>query len=209
MNSNDIANLANIIMGIAVIFVWITVLLMILIGAIFGKIYKRNFFKAVKEIIDVKEFNSDICLDGIKNSYDVYRSHRFGFASIGIIPICQEMSSNLRCGKWLDSIKCKPNNVLANRLDEIIKRLQYEKNFDDEKANEIIDELKGKVETEDLMKVKQRLTFLEAYHKGVLSVKNTENEDLKDKMKRKTLFATISGIIGIFGSIASIITFIQ
>ncbi|WP_104804881.1 hypothetical protein [Blautia marasmi] len=204
---NNVGNIANIIFGSALLFVWGTGIVIILVGIILGKMYERSFFHAVKECISVKEIDLQKCVESIRNYYAVYRNHRFGFAGKKIVHICQELSLDIRRGVRLDSLEYKSKDEWADRLDEIIKQFQYEEHFSDEKANEIVDELNSKISTEMLNKIKQKLIFLEAFHKGVISVKDVEIQELKDKLKRKQWISWVSGIIGLIGSIASIISF--
>lgn len=174
------------------------------------KYIKGRFFKATREVVAAKDFEVHRCTASIKNIYEVYRNHRFGFASKKITSLCQELSSDIRRGRGLDSIQCMSKDEWSDRVDEVIKQLQYEENFDDEKANEIIVELNGNIKAEIIESVKQKLVYLEAYHKGVISVKDAEIQELKNKMKKKQWIVWISGIIGVIGSFASIISlFIQ
>ncbi len=203
---NDITAISNFLMAVAIIFIWSSGIVLIIIGFILGKIYEARFYMVVKENLAVKKFEINKCTESIRNGYEVYRRHRFGFANKKIIQICQEFATNLRIGKSLDSIKSQYKDEWADRLEKVIKQLEYEESFDDEKANEIISELNGKVDCDSIRKIKQRLIFLEAYHKGIISVKDIEILDLKEKMQRKKWISWISGIIGIVGSLASIIS---
>lgn len=193
-------------MAIAIILIWLSVIIIMFIGAISGYIYEKRFYIVVRNLLSTKSFNLNNCVNSIRNNYEVYRRHRFGFANKKIIPICQDCASNLRLGIGLDSVKGQYKYEAANRLEEIIKQLQYEEQFDDEKANEIIEQLDGKISNEIIGQVKQKLVFLEAYHKGILSVKNLEILELKDKIKRRSWITWITGTIGIVGSVASIIS---
>lgn len=94
-------------------------------------------------------------------------------------------------------------------MEKVIKKFQYEENFDDEKANEIISELNGKISNVSIGKIKQKLIFLEAYHKGVISVKNGEIRELKEKSQRKQWLTWISAIIGIVGNFATIFSWLK
>lgn len=201
---DDVIAFSNILMAIVIIIIWLTVVVMFVIGVILGKIYEKRFFLVVKENLVVKNFELNKCAESIRNAYEVYRRHRFGFSNKKIVSICQEFASNLRIGKGLDSIDNKHKDEWADRLDEVIKRLQYEEHFDDEKANEIIIELDEKISNDSISRIKQKLTFLEAYHKGIISVKNAEIQELKEKIQRKQWITWVSAIIGIVGSLASI-----
>lgn len=203
---SNVGNIANIIIGSAVIFVWGTVVVLLLVGFILGKVYERRFFHGVKECISVKKIDLQKCAESIRNYYAVYRNHRFGFNGKKITQICQELSLDIRRGVRLDSIEYKSKDEWADRLDEIIKQFQYEEHFNDEKANEIVDELNGKIAIEFINKIKQKLIFLEAYHKGIISVKDVEIQELRDKLKRKQWINWVSGIIGIVGSLVTIIS---
>ena len=207
MGNSSIFNIYSNLIGVAIILIWITAWLMIIIGLILGKVYEKNFYIVVREILYDSNLNLEKCTNGIRNGYDVYRRHRFGFSSKKIIPICQEVASGLRRGVNLNGIQRNYKDDLADKLEEVIKQLQHEENFDDEKANEIIAELNEKIDSNTLGNIKQKLIFLEAYHKGMISVKNVEMEELKDKIQKKKWITWISGIIGIVGSIASIISF--
>lgn len=203
---NDIMAISNFLMAVAIILIWTSAIVMIIIGIILGKIYEARFYIVVKENLAVKKFEINKCTESIRNGYEVYRRHRFGFSNKKIVQICQEFASNLRIGKSLDSIKSQNKDEWADRLDRVIKQLKYEESFDDEKANEIISELNGKVDCDSIGQIRQKLIFLEAYHKGVISVKDIEILELKEKMQRKKWISWISGIIGIVGSLASIIS---
>lgn len=203
---DKISAISNALIGIAIIFVWSSFLFLIITGLILGKIYEAKFYIVVKENVSVKIFDLNKCTDSIRNGYEVYSRHRFGFSNKKIVQICQEFASNLRIGKSLNNIESQSKDEWADRLDRVIKQLKYEESFDDEKANEIISELNGKVDSNSIGQIKQKLIFLEAYHKGVLSVKDIEILELKEKMERKKWFSWISGIIGIIGGLASIIS---
>lgn len=197
----------NVLIAIAIIFVWTSVMIMIGIGYILSKIYEREFFIVVKENLSVKNFNLCKCTESIRNAYEVYRRHRFGFANKKIVFICQEFTTNLRIGKKIDDAEKCNKGKLADRLEEVIKQLQYEEQFDDEKANEIVSILEGKIVNGVIDQVKQKLIFLEAYHKGIISVKNAEIHDLKEKIQKRKWLTWISSAIGIIGSLASILSF--
>lgn len=206
---NELSAISNVLMSVAIILVWLFVIVMIIAGFILAKIYERKFFMVVKENLAAQNFNLRKCTESIRNAYEVYRRHRFGFNNKKIVFICQECSSDIRIGKKLDPADLLCKDEWADRLDEIIKQLQYEEQFDDEKANEIVSILlKGKRGNEVIEQVKQKLIFLEAYHKGVISVKNAEIQDLKEKMQKKQWITLLSGAIGIIGSLASILSFV-
>ena len=202
-----IISISNVLIAIAIIFVWTFVIIMIGIGYILSKIYEREFFIVVKENLAVKNFNLCKCTESIRNAYEVYRRHRFGFTNKKIVFICQEFTTNLRIGKKFDDAEKCNKGKLADRLEEVIKQLQYEEQFDDEKANEIVSILEGKIVNGVIDQVKQKLIFLEAYHKGIISVKNAEIHDLKEKMQKRKWLTCISSAIGIIGSLASILSF--
>lgn len=206
MNSvNDVIIFGN-LLGLAVIVIWLSGFLVIFIGLLLSRVYEKRFYNSVIEILASKNYSLETNIDSIKNEYEVYRRHRFGFAGKSIVSICQESASSLRRGIKLDSIQCNQKDEWANGLEKIIKQLKYEQQFDDEKANEIINELYDKIDDKSIEKVKQRLVFLEAYHKGVLSVKNLELQDLKEKMNRKQWISWVSGIVGVIGGLISIIS---
>jgi hypothetical protein len=203
---DNIVDISNLLLTIVLIFVWGTLAIFVVIGSILAKMYENRFFSAVKAVLNASEFDLGKAIDSIKNSYAVYRAHRFGFANKKIIAICQELSMNLRNAKGLDSVKFAYKDLWAGRLDDVIKQLQYEEAFDDEKANEIVAEVKGSVSNDIVEKVRRKLVFLEAYHKGVVSVKNAEIQELKDKESRDKLSKGIVGTLGVVGSVASIIS---
>lgn len=205
---NELSAISNVLMSVAIILVWLFVIVMIIAGFILAKIYERKFFVVVKENLATKNFNLRKCTESIRNAYEVYRRHRFGFNNKKIVFICQECSSDIRIGKKLDSADLLCKDEWADRLDKIIKQLQYEEQFDDEKANEIVSILEGERGNEVIEQVKQKLIFLEAYHKGVISVKDAEIQDLKEKMQKKQWITLVSGAIGIIGSLASILSFV-
>lgn len=198
--------LFNNLMALVLLVVWFSIMLMMIIGLSLGKIYEKRFYIAVSKLLSGKSYKLDDCVNSVKNNYEVYRRHRFGFANKKIVPICQEFASKLRIGIGLDSIQNLYNNEMADRLEEVIKQLQYEEHFDDEKANEIIEDLNGKINNEIVEQVKQKLVFLEAYHKGIVSVKDLEISELKYKIQKKNWATWITGIIGVTGSVASIIS---
>ncbi len=204
---NNITSISNALMAIAIIIIWVSAMLFILIGLILGKIYERRFYIVVIDILDNSNFSLEKCTNSIRYGYDVYRRHRFGFSCKKIIPICQDFASSLRRGVSLDRIQYLSRDKWAEKLEEVIKQLQQEENFDDEKANEIINELNGKIDNKNLEKIKQKLIFLEAYHKGVISVKDAEIVELQYKIQKKRWITWISGIIGIVGSLVSIGSF--
>lgn len=201
----EIVAISNALTAVVVIFAWLSAIVLFIIGLILGKIYETRFYKVVKENLSIKKFEINKCTESIRNGYEVYRRHRFGFSNKKIVQICQEFASNLRIGKSLNSIESQNKDEWADRLDRVIKQLKYEENFDDEKANEIISELNGKIDKNSIGQVKQKLIFLEAYHKGVISVKDIEILELKEKMQRKKWISWATGIIGIVGSLASVI----
>lgn len=203
---DNIVGITNLLLAIILMLIWVTLLIFVAVGSILAKIYENRFFAAVKAVLDVSKFDLGKAIDSIKNSYAVYRAHRFGFASKKVIAICQELGMDLRNGKGLDSVKSTYKDLWASRLDDVIKQLQYEEAFDDEKANEIVTELKGSVRDDIIEEVRRKLVFLEAYHKGVISVKNVEIQELKDKASRDKLGKWIVGTLGVVGSVASIIS---
>lgn len=172
-----------------------------------GKKYERSFFLVVKENVSAKKIDLSKCTESIRNGYEVYRRHRFGFKNKNIVFICQEFASSIRIGKKLDSQEYIHRAEWADNLEKVIKQLQYEEQFDDEKANEIITLLDEKTDRGIIERVKQKLIFLEAYHKGVISVKDAELRDLREKTQKKRLFTWLSGGIGIIGSLVSILSF--
>lgn len=204
MEINNITTIWNNITTIAVFIIWITGIALILFAFFMGKIYEKRFFKAVSETLKGKKFDVNECTISVRNIYEEYRWNRFGFTPKKIILICQELAADLRRGKGMDSLNYKQKDEWASRLDKVIIQLQYEESFDDEKANEIISELDSKVDSQVIANIRQKLIFLEAYHKGVIHTKNAELEELKYKMRRKQWITWISGIIGVVGSIASI-----
>ena len=208
----DMDNMVVIVEGLlaaALILVWGSIAAFILVGCILAKIYEVKFFSAAKLVLKNSKFDLDKCVDSIRNSYDVYRRHRFGFNNKGIIAICQELAVNLRNGKGLDSVGYMVKDVWADKLDKIIKQLQYEEAFDDEKANEIVKELDGNINNSIIENVRRKLAYLEEYHKGIISVKNMEIQELKYKESKDKWIKYITSAIGVIGSIASIISLVS
>ncbi len=205
---DKIASISNILVAVAMLVVWISFLIIMLFGFILGRIYKKKFFSVVKETVKVKEFKLEKCVASIRNGYSSYRRHRIGFTSPKIVFICQDFASDIRRGKTFDIIEYKSKDLWADRLEEAIERIKDEEAFNDEKANSIIDLLNKKVDDTITQKVKQNLVFLEAYHKGIISVKDTEIQELKSKIQRKQWIVRISSGFGIIGSLVSIISFI-
>lgn len=167
---------------------------------------KRKFYAAVCEIVYAKPFVLEKCTESIKNSYDVYRRKRLITVSEPIIDICQEFAMDMRNGRRLDSFKINCKSELADRVEYVIEQIREEEQFDDEKAREIIAELNGNIANETLEKIKRKLTFLEAYHKGVISVKDAEIRNIEAKMKTKKWISWATGTLGVIGSIASIVS---
>lgn len=206
MEYNSIFALSNIILGVAVLVIWISFLMILVICLTLSKIYENHFFVEVKELLKKERLDINQVTRSVRNCYEVYRRHRFGFSNKKIVVLCQTVSSDIRRGKNLDYFECQERDILANNMDKIIERLQYEEAFNDEKANDLIKELDGVVKADLLNSVKQKLIFLEAYHKGVIDTKEVEIIDLKDKMKKQRWITGVSGAIGIIGSFASIIS---
>lgn len=196
------------LLAAVLILVWSSLIIFIWVGSILAKIYENHFFSAVQSVLESQKFDLSKCMDSVRNNYDVYRRHRFGFTNKKIIEMCQELALNLRNGKGLDSAKYVHKDLWADRLDRIIKQLQYEEAFDDEKANEIVEELKGNTNDNIIESVRRKLVYLQAYHKGVISVKNIEIQELKYKASKDKWIKWITGTLGVIGSIASIVSLI-
>lgn len=181
-------------------------ILAFLICFIYENMQKRKFYTAVREKVYANPFVLEECAESIKNSYDVYRRNRLITISEPIIDVCQEFAVDMRNGKRLNSFQYNRKTELADRMERIIEQIKEEEQFDDEKAREIIMELTGNIPNDTLENVKRKLTFLEAYHKGVINIKDAEIKDIKAKMKTKRWISWVTGTLGVVGSVASIVS---
>lgn len=204
MNIEYMGNVGKFVMGVAILFIWTTGVFIIVVGCVLSKIYENRFFGAVLEVLKNSKTTLEEKVNSVKYIYGSYTRHRFGFINKKIIPLCEDLTLRLRNGKGLDSLDYKMKDEWAQRLESIIERLESEEKYTDERANEIVEILQEKVDSNILGTIQQKLTFLEAYHKGVLDSKTLEIETLKEKMNRKHWITVIGGILAVFGSIASI-----
>ena len=186
--------------------IWCILILFLLMRVIFELIERRKFYFSVIETVKQKSFEVSKCTESIRNSYDVYRRCSFIWESQPIIDICQDFAVDIRNGKKLERFQIQSKSELANRLEKIIAQIREEEQFDDEKARELIEEIGCEVSSETLESVKRKLVFLEAYHKGIIGVKNAEIKNIKAKMETKKWISWVTGTLGVIGSIASIIS---
>lgn len=186
--------------------VWCILILFLLIRAAYELVERRKFYFTVIEIVKQKSFEIYKCTESIKNSYDVYRRCSLIWESQPLVNICQDFSVDIRMGKKLERFQIQSKSELADRLECVITQIKEEEQFDDEKARELIDEISNEVSSGTLELVKQKLIFLEAYHKGIIGVKDAEIKLIKAKMETKKWVSWITGTLGVIGSIASIIS---
>lgn len=199
----------NVIMSWIILIIVVGWFLLAFLGVVIFTneiIQKRRFYNAVRETVYAEPFILKQCTESIKNSYEVYRRYYYFTPCEPIINICQEFAVNIRLGKALDCYQLNHKNELADRVEFVINQLREEQQFDDEKASEIVMELSGIISSETLEEIKRKLTFLEAYHKGVISVKNAEINEIRNRMKTKKWISLITGALGVIGSIASVVS---
>ena len=109
----------------------------------------------------------------------------------------------------MDSLKYPIKDEYADRVNQVIGKLKKEESFNDEKAKEIVSELNGKIDNISLENIRIKLTFLEAYHQGIVNVKDAEIKKIRNEMIRKKWISIVTGALGVVGSIASIISYFE
>lgn len=201
MDIDKLGIYADLILGGAVIFVWGTVCLILLVRWIFSVRASRSFFKAASQSIRLAS-NLDEARKSIQNEFEVYRYRRFGYKNKTIIELCQELCSKLKICATTES------NKDVKVLEKVITLLKDEYRFDDEKMNETVQEIEKKAGLEEARQVKEYLMRLNAYHEGIIYEKDRCFKDAQERLTRKRWISNIGYIIGIVGSIASICSWI-
>ena len=171
------------LLAIGIIILWVFLVVLILSMWIGSKYRKHKFEK-----------NEDI-LDEIRNDFEVYRRYGFGFKNNTIIELCQELEQK---------IKLEGNLELVSKLNKVITSFKDEYKFDDEKMNEVIDNVRKKSGKDDARQIREYLIRLNAYNDGILYEKDRHLIDIQDKLTRRKWFNVICGIVGFVGSVASI-----
>lgn len=185
--------------GVAMLLIWITLIVTILIMWIGSKIENKRFFKAAQRSLDFKSV--DEARNGIENDFEVYRNRRFGFKSRTIVELCQEFERKLKLQE--DDINGKNRDYIC-KLESVISILKDEYKFDDEKMNELIENVQSNSGIEDARILREYLIRLNAYNEGILFEKERTFKDLQEKQKTKKWVSILGYIIGFIGSIASL-----
>lgn len=181
------------LLAIGVILLWVFLIVLFLSMWIGSKYTKQKFFKAARKSLEFEK-NEDI-LSEIRNDFEVYRKHMFGFKNSSIIGLCQELEQK---------IKLEGDLVVVSKLNKIITSFKDEYKFDDEKMNEVIENVRNKSGKGDARKIREYLIRLNAYTDGILYEKDRHLIDIQDKLTRRKWVSVICGIVGFVGSIASI-----
>lgn len=188
----ELSGYATLIVGIAMILMWLLIVAVIFFGWIFSKRATDRFFKvAIKSLmLD----SVDKSLISLRNDFELYRNYRYGFSSKTIVLLCQELQAKM---------KLENNEQYIEKLDEIIAILKDETRFDDEKKNEIVDNV-NKVSVKEARLLREYFIRLDAYNLGRLFEKDRNFEDMKVKLTRKKWVSIFGYILGVVGSVASI-----
>lgn len=181
------------LLAIGIILLWGFLVILFLSMWIGSKYTKNKFFKAARKSLEFEKIE-DI-LSEIRNDFEVYRRYRFGFKNNTIIELCQELEQK---------IKLEGNLEIVSKLNKVINSFKDEYKFDDEKMNEVIDNVGKKSGKDDARKIREYLIRLNAYTDGILYEKDRHLIDIQDKLTRRKWFSLICGIVGFVGSIASI-----
>lgn len=193
----ELSMYVNLILAIGVVLIWATVIIMILVMWIGSKVEHERFFRAARRSLEAS--NIDEVRNGIKNDFEVYRNHRFGFKWKNIVEMCQELGRKMK----LEG-KDQLNESQLRKLEEIITILQDEYKVDDEKMNEVINNIQKKSGVEDARKLREYLLRVSAYHAGIIYEKDRCFKDMQGKLTKKKWASNLGYILGIIGSIASI-----
>lgn len=186
---------SNFILAFSIFLMWITLVSLVVVMWI-GSIKSRNkFFRSAKKSLMLDDI--DASKKGITNDFEVYRNHRFGFKSKTVIELCQELEQQL---------KEKEDLKLVLKLGKIIDSFRDEYRFDDEKMNEIIDNVKNKSSIEESRKLREYIIRLVEFNRGIVYEKDRRLKDIEEKAARRKWINTIVGVIGVVGSIASIVS---
>lgn len=187
----------NFVTWIAVVLIWTTIILTLLITWIGSKIENERFFKSAMRSLDFSSI--DEVRKGISNDFEVYRNHRFGFKSKTIIELCQELERKIKLQE-----KDVSQNENIRKLESVISILKDEYKFDDEKMNQIITNVQNKADVEEARKLREYLIGLNAYHDGIIYEKDRYFKDFQEKSTRKKWGSNLGYAIGIIGSLSSI-----
>lgn len=196
-NTNDIISilvLTVIVLIIAFWFIWF------LATIILNLISTHHFYVAAYRSLDGK--NVDKRTQSIRNDYEVYCRRRYGAGWKDIISLCQELASKLKSKKTFQGYTIAKYSI--EELEEVIEVLKEDNIFNDEKMNNVVDEISRKTNEEYARTVREYIIRLRAYCQGQLFEKESEKRYYIDRMERKKWFNRFCSIIGIVGSIASI-----
>lgn len=184
---------AYFIMAVGIILLWATLAIMFMSMWISSRIESKKFFDAAQ--VSLKLTGLDESAKSITNDFEVYRNHRFGFKSKTIIELCQEFEHKL---------KLKKDEKYISKLEDIISLFKDEYRFDDEKMNDVINNVRDKSGKEDARTIREYLIRVNAFNNGIVYEKDRYLKDIQEKMERRKWFNRLCGAFGIIGSIASI-----
>lgn len=193
---DEILRYSNFLLSVGVILLWITLVIVLLCAWIGSKIEHERFFRAARRSLEATDL--EVVRNGIKNDFEVYRSHRFGFKGKTIVEMCQELGRKIKLQEYPLPEKC------LRRLEEVIIIFQDEYKIDDEKMNMVIANVQEKSGIEDARSLREYLLRVNAYHAGILFEKDRHFEEMKEKLVRKKWVSNLGYILGIIGSLASI-----
>lgn len=181
------------LLAVGVILLWLFLVVLLLIMWIGSKYAKEKFFKVARKSLEYEK-NEDM-LREIRTDFEVYRRYEFIFKKNTIIELCQELEQKIKLEGDLETVR---------KLNKAITAFQDEYKFDDEKMNEVIDNVRKKSGNEDARKIREYLIGLNAYNDGILSEKDRYITDIKEKLTLRKWFNVICGIVGLVGSVSSI-----
>lgn len=191
-----------ILVCLVIILVYLFLVVFLFITMILSCRSTHLFFISAYKSIDIEDVDKRV--QSIRNEYEVYRKRRFGAGWKDIISLCQELSSKLKSSKEDCFRGWRIPSYYIMYLEEVIEILKEDYNFEDEKINQMINEIETKADKDCAKKVKEYIIRLQAYCQGQLFEKESEKQHYLAKMERKKWFNRLCGIIGIIGSIASI-----
>ncbi len=198
----NISDIVSILVLVTALLVIVFLLIFLLLTFILSFRSTHLFYVAAYQSLGRK--NVDQRVRSVRNEYEVYRKRRFGAGWKDIVSLCQELASKLKSSK--DGVfrgsGIAPNYI--ENLEEVIKVLKDDYNFEDEKMNKVINEINYKTNEEYARTVREYIIRLQAYCQGQLFEKDREKQNYIDKMERKKWLNRFCGILGIVGSIASI-----
>lgn len=183
----------NFILAIGVILVWCVAITVMLVSWIESKSEKNKFFKAAEK--SLKFTGIDESVKGITNDFEVYKNHRFGFKSETVIELCQELEQKL---------KLQGDSEYIQKLENVISLFKDEYRFNDEKMNDVINNIRDKAGAEDARVTREYLIRINAFNNGIIYEKDRYLKDIQEKMARRKWVNRLCSILGIIGSIASI-----